>query len=311
METRLLGRTGVRVSKLSLGGAAIGQLYGPVSIHEIASTVHFAIDAGINFIDTSAYYGEGRSEEILGEVLAGGWREKILLGTKAGRLSVDHFDFTPMGFRRTFEQSLKRLRTDYVDVLLAHDIEFADDYERIFTETAATLHRLKAEGKARFIGMSGLPLALLTQAIERCNLDVVMSYCHYQLQDTTLLTGLLPVAERHGVGVFNASPLALGLLTNQGPQPWHPGDEQTKALARKAADHCRSRSADISELGMQFCLAEPRIASVVTGTAKLDELQRNLAVIAKPIDEELLREVQTILAPVRDRSWPSGRMPAP
>ncbi|WP_435019905.1 aldo/keto reductase [Tundrisphaera sp. TA3] len=309
MHYQELGRTGLRISRLSLGGSAIGQQHGPVSVAEVDETVRLAIDSGMNFVDTSAYYGEGRSEEILGEVLSGGLRDRVLLGTKAGRLARDVFDFSPAGFRRCFEASLKRLRTDSVDILLAHDIEFAGNLERVFTETADTLHRLKAEGKARFVGMSGLPLAVLREAVERCRLDVVMSYCHYNLQDQTLIGDLLPAADAHGVGVLNGSPLGMGLLTDGGPPAWHPADEEIKAACREAARYCRDRGQDISLLGMQFCVAEARIASTLTGTAKRDELERNLAAIERPIDPELLASVQAILAKVRDRSWPSGHDP--
>src|SRR4051812_1214526 len=127
-----LGRTGLNVSKLSLGGAQFGQQYGPLSVADSAAVVHAAIDAGVNLIDTSAFYGKGTSETVLGEVLAGGWRERVAICTKAGRLDRDQFDFTPAGMRACVEGSLRRLRTDHVDILLAHDIEFADDFERVF-----------------------------------------------------------------------------------------------------------------------------------------------------------------------------------
>jgi L-galactose dehydrogenase len=311
MQTRTLGRTGLTISELSLGGAAIGQQYGPVTAAEVEDTVNCAIDAGINFIDTAAYYGEGVSEEILGQALSNGLREKILLGTKAGRLKMSTFDFTPKGMRDCFEKSLQRLRTDRVDILIAHDIEFADDFESVMTDTAEVLHQFKAEGKARFVGMSGLPLAALKQAIERCKLDVIITYCHFHLQNQTLLTDLLPVAEAHGVGVLNGSPLAMGLHTNQGPQWWHPGDDEIKKTCATAAKYCQDRGKDISALGMQFALSEPRIHSTITGTARRVELERNLAAIAQPIDETLLKEVQAILQPVMNRSWPSGHFPAP
>jgi L-galactose dehydrogenase len=307
MNANPLGRTGLSVSTLSLGGAQFGQQYGPVSGSQAATVVHAAIDAGVNLIDTSAFYGRGTSETILGEVLAGGWREKVSVCTKAGRLDRAVFDFTPAGMRKCVEESLTRLRTDRVEILLAHDIEFADDYERVFTDTADVLHRLKQEGKTRFVGMSCYPLGLLKQAIERCHLDVVISYCHFNLQDRTLLTELLPVAEANGVGVLNASPLGMGLLTNQGPQPWHPGGEDIKAACRGAAELCRARGADISFLGMQFCLAEPRIPSTITGAATVDELHTNLRAAATPLDPGLLAEVDSVLAPVRDKTWPSGR----
>ena len=305
MTCHPLGRTGLSVSKLSLGGAQFGQQYGPLTVADSAAVVHAAIDAGVNLIDTSAYYGKGTSESILGEVLAGGRREKVAICTKAGRLDRDRFDFTPAGMRACVEGSLARLRTDRVDLLLAHDIEFADDFERVFTDTADVLHRLKAEGKTRFVGMSALPLGLLRQAVERCNLDVVVSYCHFNLQDQSLLD-LLPTADAHGVGVLNASPLAMGLLTVQGPQPWHPGGAEVKAACMAAADVCQRRGADISFLGMQFCLAEACIPSTVSGAATVTELSTNLRALTEPMDTELLAEVRAVLGPVRNRTWPTG-----
>ncbi len=301
-----LGRTGLNVSRLSLGGAQFGQQYGPLPTAQAAEVVHAAIDAGVNLIDTSAFYGKGTSETILGEVLAGGWRDKVAICTKAGRIDRDEFDFSPAAMRASVEQSLKRLRTDRVEILLAHDIEFADDFERVFTDTADVLHRLKAEGKARFVGMSCFPLGLLRAAIERCRLDVVISYCHFNLQNQLLLSDLMPVADAHGVGVLNASPLGMGLLTAHGPQPWHPGGDDVKAACRAAVLLCQARGADISVLGMQFCAGESRIPSTISGAATLNELHANLRAMTEPIDAALLADVQAALAPVRNRTWPNG-----
>ena len=306
MQLRPLGKTGLNVSVVSMGGAALGQQYGPVSVRDAADAVHAGIDAGINLIDTSAFYGEGKSEEILGEVLAGGRREKVLICTKAGRHTRERFDFSPAGMRSCLEGSLKRLRVESVDILLAHDIEYADDFDRVFTETADVLHRLKVEGKCRFVGMSCYPLPLLRTAIERCKLDVVISYCHFNLQNQRLLTELLPVAEAHGVGVLNASPLAMGLLTNQGPPPWHPASDAIKRTCAEAAAFCRGRGADIATLGMQYCYGEARISSTITGTAKRGELEANLQALATPVDAGLLKDVRAMLEPVRDSTWASG-----
>lgn len=309
METRPLGKTGLNVSILAQGGAAFGQQFGPVSAEEAASTVHAAIDAGVNLVDTAAYYGRGLAEEFLGKALSGGRREKVYICTKSCRLGDAEFDFTPEGTRKSFEASLKRLQTDHVDILLAHDIEFADDYEYVFNETANVLHQLKKEGKARFIGMSCYPLPLLKQAIERCNLDVVISYAHYNLWNTRLLTDLIPTAETFGVGVLNGSPLAMGLLTNQGAQPWFPGQPEIREACAKASKLCRDRGADISKLGMQFCFAQKRIASILTGAAKRHEFEANFAAMKDPLDEKLLADVQAVLAPVKDWTWKSGKWP--
>jgi L-galactose dehydrogenase len=306
MEQRALGRTGLSVSVLGQGGAAFGQQFGPVSAREAADTVHAAIDAGVNLVDVAAYYGRGTAEEFLGRALEGGWREKVNICTKACRLDRAVFDFTPAGTRKCFEASLRRLRTDRVEILLAHDIEFADDYEYVFDETYHTLRQLKQEGKARFIGMSCYPLALLRRAIERCELDVVISYAHYNLFNARLLTEFLPAAEARGVGVMNASPLAMGLLTNQGPQPWFPGPPEVVAACRAAAELCRGRGADISFLGMQFACAQPRIPCTLTGAARPSELEANLRAMTTPVDPALLADVMAVLDPVRDRTWPCG-----
>jgi L-galactose dehydrogenase len=306
MEYRPLGNTGLKVSLLAQGGAAFGQQFGPVSAAEAADCVHAAIDAGVNLVDTAAYYGRGLAEQLLGQALKGGWRERVFICTKACRLGDAEFDFTPAGTRRSVEASLKRLGTDYVDILLAHDIEFADDYEYVFHETAAVLHQLKKEGKARFIGMSCYPLGLLKQAIERCNLDAVISYAHCNLYNSRLLTELLPVAEKYGVGVMNASPLAMGLLTNHGPQPWFPGPKEIVTACRQAANLCQSRGTDIAVLGMQWCYRQKGIASVLTGTARKAELEVNLRAMSEPMNESLLTDVLKVLAPVKDKTWASG-----
>ena len=302
---RPLGRTGLTIPALCLGGAAVGQQYGPVTVAEVADTVACALDAGIDFMDTSAYYGRGESERILGEVLAGS-RHRVTLCTKAGRLDRDRFDFSPAGVRACLEGSLRRLRTDHVDVLLAHDVEYADDLQRVFTDTAEVLHALKREGKCRFVGMSGLPLAVLKQAVERCDLDVVMSYCHFNLQNDRLMTELLPACEAGGVGVLNASPLGMGLLTDDGPPLWHPAGDDIKAACRAAAAVCRVRGADLATLAMQFCASADQFATV-TGTAKRGELEANLRAVAASPDPGLLAEVRAVLTPVQGQSWTSGR----
>jgi len=305
---RELGRTGLNVSVISLGGAALGDMYGTLSPGEAAGCVHRAIDAGVNLIDTSPFYGLTRSETVLGEALQNGWREKVFICTKAGRDDVASFDFSAQNIEKSLDASLKRLGTDYVDILIAHDIEYASDFDLVFTETAATLHRLKRHGKCRYIGMSAYPLGILKQAIERCNLDVVISYCHYTLQNDRLVTELLPIAEQHGVGLLNASPLSMGLLTKQGPPAWHPAPPELKSACEQAAELCASHGTDISTLGMQFCFAEPGITSTISGTAKVHELEANLGALESSADVELVAQVRAIFerSGTYNLSWPSG-----
>jgi L-galactose dehydrogenase len=310
MQFRPLGRTGLRVSALSLGGVAFGDMYGSLPIGEADRCVHRALELGVNLIDTSPYYGQTRSETILGEILTVGLRDTIILCSKAGRNGLADFDFTPAAMERSVDASLKRLRTDYLDILIAHDIEFAEDFGAVFTDTAAVLHKLKAAGKCRFIGMSGLPLGILRAAIEQCHLDVVISYAHYTLQNHCLVPDLLPTAEKHGVGVMNASPLCMGLLSDHDPPDWHPAPDRVKSAAREAAQLCRSRGKSLATLGMQFCHGEPRIATTISGAARASEVEANVRALAVPMDQELLRDVQSALAPVKDMTWASGKWKA-
>ncbi len=306
MELRELGRTGLQVSPLGFGGAPLGGMYGTIDEAEAIASVRHAIDAGINLVDTSPYYGPLHSEVLLGKALRDGWRQRVLLATKVGRIDKAVFNFSAGFIVRSMDESLRRLQTDHVDIFQAHDIEFADDLDRVFTESAEALYRLKKQGKCRFVGMTGLPLVVLRRAVEACDLDVVISYCHCNLLDTTLLTDLMDVAERRGVGVINASALGMGLLSAGGPPPWHPADDEIKAAARKAVELCQERGADLSGLALAWVLREKRIATTLVGMARRSEVDRNLGAMSTPVDEGLLARVQQVLAPVKDRTWPSG-----
>ncbi len=137
-------------------------------------------------------------------------------------------------------------------------------------------------------------------------MDTVLSYCHYTLNDTAL-EGLLPYLERKQVGILNAAPFAMGLLTEAEPPAWHPAPEAVKAACAQAAAHCRSRGVDIAQLALQFALADPRIATTFTGIADLDQLRKNVAWADAPLDMGLLAEVRALLAPIHNQTWPSGR----
>lgn len=306
MHTRPLGQTGLSVPVLGLGTAPLGGVFGDIDEAEGIACTRRAIDLGLTFVDSSPYYGITRSETVLGRALADGWRNRVTLCTKAGRITKTDFDFSADYIARSCDDSLRRLGTDHLDVLIAHDIEFADDYERVFTETADALHRLKRAGKTRFVGMSGYPLGLLRQAVERCNLDVVLTYCHYTLLNTRFLDELAAVAEQHGVGVINGSPLAMGLLTMNPPPAWHPAPDVLKEAARRAVDVCRRHGVDLATLGIQFAVQQPRIACTLTGTARTAELERNLRALTEPVDPAVLAEVRATLADVQGIGWPSG-----
>jgi L-galactose dehydrogenase len=304
MRYRTLGKTGLNVSIIGFGAAPLGGVYGPFSESESTQTVHQAIDKGINLFDTSPYYGIKLGEEVLGRALKG-VRDKVILATKCGRITKTDFNFKADFIVKSMEESLKRLQTDHVDIFQAHDIEFEPDLDMVFTETYEALQKLKKQGKCRFIGMTGYPLGCLKKALESCSLDVCISYCHCTLLDQSMLSELVPVAERRGTGIMNASPLAMGMLTLNPPE-WHPAPVDVKEAAMKAAQFCKARGSDLSLLAMQWVLQQEKVATTFVGMSRLKELEINLKGLESSPDPVLLAEVNKILAPVQGRCWPSG-----
>jgi L-galactose dehydrogenase len=203
------------------------------------------------------------------------------------------------------EESLTRLGVDYVDLIQCHDIEFGS-LDQVVEETLPALRRVVKQGKARFVGITGLPLKIFPAVLDRAEADTILSYCHYSLNDTAL-EGLIPYLQEKGVGIISASPLSMGLLTEKGVPEWHPAPENLRAACAKAAEHCRRRGADIAKLAIQFAVSHPHIATTLVGTANPENLKKNAAWIAEPIDKELLAEVQALLAPIHNQTWPSGR----
>ena len=272
MEYRTLGKTGLEVSVISFGAAPLGSEYRNIDESEGISAVHTALDLGVNFIDTSPYYGRTKSEIVLGKALRTINRDQYYLATKVGRYGLQDFDFTVNSVIKSVDQSLARLSIDYIDLIQCHDIEFGD-LGMIINETIPTLRKVQKQGKVRFIGITGLPLKIFCYVLERTAVDTILSYCHYALNDVSL-ESLIPTFEDENIGIINASALSMQLLTNIGAPDWHPADDEIKVACLKAAEHCRSKGADIAELGLQFALANPKIHTTLMGTANPENVKK-------------------------------------
>lgn len=305
MIYKQLGKTGLTVSTIGFGGAPLGNQYGDIDDSEAIRAVHVAIDKGITFFDTSPYYGRTLSETRLGQALSG-QRQKVILATKGGRIDRDEFDFSYKGILGMCAASLRRLQTDTIDVYQLHDIEFGDK-SQIVNEAIPALQKLKQEGKVRFIGVTGYPLPLLREIIEMQALDVTLSYCHYNLMNTTLNKALVPTVKAKGMGLINGSVTHMGILTDQGPQPWHPAPAQVKKIGKEVADYCRRQGTPIAHLAIQFALQNEDVDVTLLGTRTVAELNESLGLLGKPPDPALLAKVQATIKPVADASWPSGR----
>lgn len=305
MRYRKLGKTGLDVSVMGFGGSPLGGVFGEVDAGECVRTVHEALDAGVNYFDVAPFYGLTRAESMLGKCLTGVSREKFVLSTKVGRYGEADFDFSAARVTRSVDESLQRLGLETIDLLVCHDIEYVS-LDQIVDETLPALRRIQELGKVRFLGISGLPLKIFHTVLGRTDLDFILSYCHYSLNDTSL-ESLLPTLREKGIGVINASALGMGLLTERPLPDWHPASAEMRGIRTSAAIYCKEHGVELSHLGLQFALANPEIATTLVGMADRATLAKNLAAVDSAPDPELLRNVQEILHSIHNLSWPSGR----
>jgi aryl-alcohol dehydrogenase-like predicted oxidoreductase len=275
-------------------------------LDEAIRSVHVALDAGLNLIDTSPFYGRGMSEVLLGVALKGIPRSNYTLCTKLGRYDLRHFDFSYKRVLESVDVSLHRLGTDHLDILLAHDIEFVD-IEQIIAETIPAMRKVQEQGKARFIGISGYPMKIFRRVVESTPLDCILSYNQYTLQNTRLADELLPEMTTAGVGVMNAGPFSARLLTNAPLPAWLKEPEEVKAAARAAAALCTSRNVDIAKLALQYSLAHEGIATTIAGSANPKNIENWAKWASEPLDQQLLSEVLAIFAPVKNLGHIEGR----
>jgi aryl-alcohol dehydrogenase-like predicted oxidoreductase len=239
METRLLGRTGLRLPILGFGASSLGQEFRSVTLNEALESVRVALDSGLNFIDTSPFYGRGMSEVLLGVALRDVPRDSYTLCTKLGRYDLAHFDFSPRRVVESVDISLHRLGTDHLDIVLCHDIEFVE-LQPVVEDTLPALRKLQQAGKVRFVGFSGYPMKIFKVVLDQTSVDCILSYNQYTLQNTRLADELVPYLKTKGVGVMNAGPFSARLLTNAPLPKWLKEPETVKAAARRRRRTARS-----------------------------------------------------------------------
>ena len=309
MQLRPLGRTGLQVSTVGFGGSPLGGVFGPMNMALANATVRAALEAGINYFDTAPFYGATAAETALGLALQGVPRDRYVLATKVGRYGPERrdFDFSAARVARSVDESLARLRCGHIDLIQVHDLEYGS-LDQVVNETLPALDRLRATGKVRFVGITGLPLAALRTVRNRARppVDTVLSYCHGTLNDATFLPDAAEL-RRSGIGVLNAAPLAMGLLTHAGPPAWHPAPPALRAACAAAADYCAQRGADLADLALQYALSLSDIDSTIIGLASVEEVRRAAACAGRVPDPALLTGVQALLAPVAGLTWLTGR----
>ena len=308
-----LGKTGMKVSNISFGASSLGGVFRQISEDEAIKAVFTAIDNGINFIDVSPYYGHLKAETVLGKALKQIPRDRYYLSTKVGRYGKDGVNLWDYSAKRVTEsvyESMERLNIDYIDLINVHDIEFQASMEgglqKVVDETLPALVALREKGVVGHVGITDLQPENLKWVIEHSELGTVESilcFCHYSLNDDMLLD-YLDFFESHGIGVVNASPLSMGLLSDRGTPEWHPAPQPLKDACRRAAEYCRSKDYPIEKLAMQFSTSlNPRIATTLFSSANPKNVLKNINYVSEPMDKQLVKDVQAIIGDQMRVRW--------
>lgn len=307
MEYREIGRTGMKVSALSFGASSLGSVFRETKEGEAVAAVHTAVDSGMNFIDVSPYYGHYKAETVLGKALREIKRDKYYLSTKVGRYGKDGVNTWDYSARRATEsvyESMERLGVDHIDLINVHDIEFADLHQ-VVDETLPALVALRDKGVVGHVGITDLQLENLQWVIDHVTpgtVESILNFCHFTLNDDKLLD-YLDYFEQRGIGVINASPLSMGLLSRRGVPAWHPAPKSLVDACRRAVEYCDAKGYPIEKLAMQYSLSEPRIATTLFSSANPENVAKNIAFVSEQPDWELIGEVKRIIGDQQRVSW--------
>ena len=257
-----IGKTGMRVSNLGFGASSLGGVFHSIREEEGIQAVHMAVDNGINFIDVSPYYGHLKAESVLGKALKEIPREKYYLSTKVGRYGkdgVNTWDYSAKRATESVYESMERLNVDYIDLINVHDIEFQADLPG---------------------GLQKVVDETLPALVELRNKGIVK---HVGITDLQ-------------VGVINASPFSMGLLSQRGAPAWHPAGKDLQKACAKAAAYCQEKGYPIDKLAIQFSTSlNPRIATTLFSSANPQNVLKNINYVNEPMDEQLVKEVQAII----------------
>lgn len=307
MEYRELGRTGLKISALGFGASSLGGVFHSLKEADGIAAVHAAIDGGINFIDVSPYYGYLKAETVLGKALREIPRSAYILSTKVGRYGADgvnSWDYSAARVTRSVYESMERLGVDYIDIINVHDIEFANPWQ-VAQETLPALVELRDKGVVGHVGITDLQLENLRWMVEHVpagTVESVLNFCHYCLCDDRL-TEFLDFFESRGIGVINASPLSMGLLSSRGAPAWHPAPKALMDACHEAAQYCAAAGCPIEKLAMQYSVGEPRIASNLFSSTSPDNVRKNIEYISEPADPELVARVHGIIGRAFRLTW--------
>lgn len=302
----------MNLSHLGFGASSLGSVFRPTNLNDSIKAVETAIEGGINFIDVSPYYGHYKAETVLGEALKNIPRDKYFLSTKVGRYGkdgVNTWDYSAQRAKESVYESMDRLHIDHIDLINVHDIEFQaalpGGLQKVVDETLPALVELRELGVVGHVGITDLQLENIKWVIDHTEpgtVESILNFCHYCLNDDKL-NDFMDEFEQKGIGVINASPLSMGLLSSRGVPVWHPAPKPLVDACARAAEFCREKGYPIERLAIQYSVSNPRIASTLFSSANPDNVKRNIKWANEEPDMEMVEAVKRIIGDQQRVSW--------
>ncbi|XP_047524204.1 L-galactose dehydrogenase-like [Pieris napi] len=300
MKYNELGATGLKVSHVSCGGAAFSNIYGVFDEQKSVDLIQETLKRGINYIETGPWYGQGTSERTIGKALKGIPRDSYYIGSKVGRYEKETakmFDFSAEKTEVGLNNTLDLLGLDYVDLIQVHDVTFAPDISVVLKETLPTLERAVRDGKARYIGIADYDIDVMQELVEESEVKIssILSYAKSTLFDNRLQNYTKYFKDK-GIGIINAAATGMGLLTNKGPEPWHPASDDIRAVCKCASEYCKKYNVELARIATWFTLNQPGIDTNICGFWNIEQMSDTVDVMEKgltDLEERILKEVQT------------------
>jgi aryl-alcohol dehydrogenase-like predicted oxidoreductase len=312
MRRRILGGTGISVSEFALGTMMFGAMGNP-DHDESVRMIHTALDAGVNFVDTADVYSRGESEEIVGKALKGR-RDDVVLATKFGLPmgeDANHRGGSPRWIKQAVDNSLRRLGTDYIDLYQMHRPDYGADLD----ETLSALSDLVRSGKVRAFGSSTFPADLIVEAQwvadKRGHHRFRTEQPRYSILTRTIEAGVLPAAQRHGMGVLTYGPLSSGWLSARtDPSSGHrarvvpqafdlavPANKVRQEAVQRLGKVAADAGIPLAHMAIGFVLAHPAVTSVLIGPRTPEQLDDLLAAADVVLSEDVLDRIDEIVPP--------------
>lgn len=325
-KRRRIAKTTLEVTQLGMGGASLGDAREVIPEAQAAATLEAAHAAGIEYFDTSPWYGNGKSELRFGHVLRTKPRDSFVISTKVGRVHLrpanpdtyhhprwqgglpfePRFDYTHDAVLRSYEMSLARLGLNRVDALLIHDLDprhqLNEDGVRRGLEQLdkgsgyRALADLKSRGEIKAIGAGINHYGMIPRFLERFSIDFFLVAMPYTLLEQEALDGELQLCERHGVSVVIGAPFASGILA-RGPTPgalyrYTPAEPDILAKAQRIAAVCARHDVPLAAAALQFPFGHPSVVAVIPGPVATEEMRKNLGWMRREIPGALWSDLK-------------------